>query len=217
MTFQSLLKKNSLDESNIKFTTLPSLYEGEFTYSGEKYKYELGISGNKFYKDIGSGSTDFTSIKVTQNGIEVFWDNMSPITGVAALNHVTKSGGIGYGFPVMIRNAKKVFNATYAKDNLKTFGELSKLKTELGTDKAIQLIQKKISSVLDENFRKIEGSLFFDNTQQKQMKRFKSSLESINLNIDTETRSVLEFSGSTLSTEVLDKLIRELKNGSYYI
>ena len=98
------------------------------------------------------------------------------------------------------------------------YNNVSKVTPSKNAEKELNKIVKTfIEKAIKEKYKNIEGSIFMDNNQQKKKAEFSKIISNLGLYIETETRSVIEYSGKLLYTTELDNIKRELNNGTYYI
>lgn len=131
----------------------------------------------------------------------------------------TSQSGASY-IPVDTKKASKLFNAQFnGIDDITNHNTIVKKLSKLDAEKVSEKLIIKFKEYIKSNLKyiSIEGSLFFDNNQQNKMNIFKEKLITLGLNIDTKTRSVLEFSGDIVFLDDIKNLIKQLNNSSYYI
>ena len=169
-------------------------------------------------KVLDIGTSAYNTVRMTalhNSGLKFTMDVKD--SDISIIN--TSQRGASY-IPVDTKKASKLFNAKFngvgdITDHNDVVKILSKLDAEKVSEKLIIKFKKYIKSNL--KYISIEGSLFFDNTQQNKMDIFKEKLITLGLNIDIKTRSVLEFSGDVVFLDDIKNLIKQLNNSSYYI
>ena len=208
-TFREWLREGSLDYMSNMNRTMAIDVDG--------IDFKIGYYGvGEKVLDIGTSAYNTVRMTALHNsGLKFTMDVKDG--DISIIN--TSQRGASY-IPVDTKKASKLFNAKFngvgdITDHNDVVKILSKLDAEKVSEKLIIKFKKYIKSNL--KYISIEGSLFFDNTQQNKMDIFKEKLITLGLNIDIKTRSVLEFSGDVVFLDDIKNLIKQLNNSSYYI
>lgn len=225
-SFREFMNKSAPDSSHINEArnkvSFTNPWSGTIHFNGMNFTFVFLLDGASYYKDIGSKSHSYREFTIfdaqdkvvyTEKGNSV---NIGKSNKVAVLNY-RDGNSLGRCYPVVHQLAANYFKGNYNK--LMELEDLKKIETVIGHTEAKTRLSKSILKILGDTIKetRVEGSLFMDNTQQKSKSALSKKISDLGLSIDTETRSVIEFSGSLYDIGSLEKLVDSLNNGSYFI